>query len=291
MADSLEISVIIPTYKDWDRLQLCVNALGEQNLEPEKFEILVVNNEREHRVPSGFKTPPNLNFLHEPKSGSYAARNKAIKRSSGVVLAFTDSDCIPDKKWLKNACLAFKKDSVERLAGEIELFYKNPQKRTWAELYESVFAFNQKANVEIRKLSVTANFIVRKSLFTNVGLFDETQQSGEDWGWNRRATKQGISIDYDASVKVAHPARYKIAQLAQKMKRVASGIELQNSRYQRIIKIPRLFLNNFIRPSKEVFRQDLPLKDKLKVITLVFYLYLIYSFGYCKLLCGIKTKS
>ncbi len=291
MACTPQISVIIPTYKDWERLQLCVSALAKQELPADRFEILVVDNDSEHHPPKDFKAPANLIFLHEIKPGSYAARNKGIKHSRGTILAFTDSDCIPDKKWLKNAYLAFQDESVQRLAGKILLFYKNPHKKTLAELYESIFAFNQKENVEIRQVSVTANFFARKALFERVGEFDATQLSGEDWGWNRRATRKGISIIYDPVVCVNHPARHKMKQLTRKTKRVSRGMVLQQNRYQRLIKIPRLFLNNFIRPSKKVFKKDLPFIDQLQVTTVVFYLYLVYSFEYCKLLCGFQPQS
>lgn len=286
-----QISVIIPTHKEWERLQLCVDALAKQELSMDKFEILVVDNEQVHCLPKNFRAPSNLTFLHEKKSGSYAARNMGIKHAKGNILAFTDADCIPDQKWLKNALLAFRDKNIERLAGNIQLFYQNPLKKTWAELYESVFAFNQKENVELRQLSVTANFFARKTLFNRVGEFDETQQSGEDWGWNRRATACGIPIVYEHSVRVQHPARYKMKQLKRKTKRVAGGVVLHPNRYQRLIKIPRLFLNNFLRPSKQVLQKDLSFPDKGKVIIIVFYLYLIYSIEYCKLLWTHQTKS
>src|SRR5690606_33493940 len=98
-----KISVIIPTYHDWARLILCVEALKNQSFPQEDFEVLIVNNDPLDKVPAGFPIFPNFSIINEEKPGSYAARNSAIKIAKGEILAFTDSDCIPDKDWLQNA--------------------------------------------------------------------------------------------------------------------------------------------------------------------------------------------
>ena len=41
------VSVIIPTYHDWDRLKLCLKALEQQRYPTDRFEVLVVNNDPE----------------------------------------------------------------------------------------------------------------------------------------------------------------------------------------------------------------------------------------------------
>lgn len=291
MPNPVHFSVIIPTYKDWKRLQVCVNALIQQSLPIENFEILIVDNANQHVVPNTFRAPSNLKLLHEAKPGSYAARNTAIKQSKGKILAFTDSDCIPDKDWLKNALRTFKEKGCQRIGGKVLLFYKNPKKKTWAELYESVFAFNQRENVEIRKLSVTANFFVQKEIFISIGLFDDSKMSGEDWGWNRRVTNKGISIDYGPDIIVQHPARHKITELTQKVKRVAGGMKLSKNPFKRFTKFIRLFIDKFLKPCQQLWKENLTIIEKFKIIGVVFYLYIVYTIEYIKLLFGLKPKQ
>lgn len=291
MPNPIYFSVIIPTYKDWKRLQVCVNALMKQSLSVENFEILIVDNAKEHSIPKTFNIPSNLKILHEVKPGSYAARNKAVQQAKGEILAFTDSDCIPDKDWLENAWSTFKNKGSQRIGGKVQLFYKNPTRKTWAELYESVFAFNQKENVEKRKLSVTANFFVEKKIFTSIGFFDDSKMSGEDWGWNRRATNKGISIDYGSDIVVQHPARYKMTELTRKVKRVAGGMKVNRNPIKKCTKLIRLFLDKFIKPSQQVLKEKLTVIEKFKIIGVVVYLYLIYTLEYIKLLFGVKSKQ
>lgn len=291
MVKKIQISVIIPTYKDWSRLQLCLNALKMQSLDIHSFEIIVVNNDLNHQIPTTFKYPSNTIVLHEKKPGSYAARNTGIQTSQGEILAFTDSDCIPDKDWLKNALKVFENKKIQRVGGRIKLFYKDSKKRSPAELYESVFAFNQKENVKKRKLSVTANFFTRKDLFSSIGLFDSSKMSGEDWGWNRRATKLGIPIEYGSDIIVFHPARHKISELKAKTKRVASAISLNDTASKRLTYFSRILIDNLLKPLKRLFNEKLSLLKKFKIAILIFYLFVIHTLEYGKLLLGIIPKQ
>ena len=51
------ISIIIPTYKDWARLSLCLQALADQTYDSSLFEIIVVNNYTADKVPDGYFIP------------------------------------------------------------------------------------------------------------------------------------------------------------------------------------------------------------------------------------------
>lgn len=85
-------SVIIPTYRDVERLQKCISALKRQE-KFTNFEVIIVNNDS---TDLKIAVPDNrFRVIAEKKSGSYAARNAGIKAAKGKVFSFTDSDCIP----------------------------------------------------------------------------------------------------------------------------------------------------------------------------------------------------
>src|SRR5690606_5441110 len=216
---------IIPIYKDWDRLFVCLEALSRQTFSKEAFEVIVVNNEPTESVfdSSPFQSKLNLVFLHEDFPGSYAARNKGLKIAKGDIVGFTDSDCIPHDKWIENAVAYFNDDSNDRVAGKVKLFFENSKRKSAAELYESAFSFNQRRNVNKYGASITANFFTRRQFFDDVGFFDNRRKSGEDFGWNRRANNEGLSLIYADDVVVEHPARANLAGLADKKRRVLGG--------------------------------------------------------------------
>ncbi len=223
MAENLFVTVIIPTYNDWERLGKCINALAQQSYPADLFEIIVVNNNPNDAPPANFLIPGNCRIITEAKPGSYAARNTAIKLAKGDILAFTDSDCIPDKEWISNAVdFLGNNPQYARIGGRVALFFSS-KNLTNAELYDKVYAFRQHEVVRQRGTSVTANMITYKHVFDSVGLFDENLLSGGDFEWGKRANEAGFKIGYASNVIVNHPARASFKELIKKSKRVAGG--------------------------------------------------------------------
>jgi GT2 family glycosyltransferase len=217
------VSIIIPTYKDWARLSLCLQSLTNQTYDVNFFEIIVVNNYTSDKVPDNYFIPHNCKIVVESQPGSYVARNTGIKLSVGEIVGFTDSDCIPDHDWISNAVKAFELNrNFERIAGKIRLYYKS-DRLTNAELYETVYAFNQDIYVEQDGTGVTANMFSFKHVFEEVGMFREDLLSGGDYEWAIRARNADYKIQYSDNVIVSHPARHHLAELVKKAKRVGGG--------------------------------------------------------------------
>ncbi|MBL4674918.1 MAG: glycosyltransferase family 2 protein [Mucilaginibacter sp.] len=217
------VTIIIPTFKDWGRLSFCLNSLSKQSYPRDSFEIIVVNNYVGDTVPDTVEVPSNCRIITEEKPGSYAARNLGITQATGTILGFTDSDCIPDEDWIKNAVDAFEKNpGFDRIAGRIRLYFKS-EKLTKAELYEKIFAFNQDIYVEQDGSGVTANMFSYKHVFDEVGPFKDNLLSGGDYEWSVRARNAGHEIKYAEDVIVNHPARYHLNELIRKAKRVGGG--------------------------------------------------------------------
>jgi GT2 family glycosyltransferase len=221
------VSVIIPTYHDWDRLRLCLAALEAQSYPQDRFEVLVVNNDPSDPPPYEVDGG-NVRLLSEAKPGSYAARNRAIEEAKGEVFAFTDSDCIPDTDWLLNAVKIIK-SGADRVGGAVELFSDMPDRENFPTAFQRCTAFRQKRNVT-NGWAVTANMIARKQCFDEAGLFDSQMLSGGDQDWGRRAADASFAIEYAPEVKVNHPARASWEALFQKNRRVVGGAALLNKK-------------------------------------------------------------
>lgn len=215
----LQISVIIPTYKDDKRLQACIDALARQSLDKGLYEVIVVNNSRND---IDIQAPEiELKILQELTPGSYAARNRGLEIAKGEFIAFTDSDCIPDKEWLEKGLKSLMSCSVDRVSGNIMVFPRCPR-MTAVECYEAIFAFNQNDYVK-RGSAVTANLFVRRRVFETIGLFNSSLFSGGDNEWNFRATQAGFGIRYDETAIVHHPARHSWRELSRKIERTTGG--------------------------------------------------------------------
>jgi glycosyltransferase involved in cell wall biosynthesis len=216
---SIQFSIIIPVYNDWDRLKLCLEALSKQNINSLEFEIIIVNNNPEDTCPYDLSFP-NTILINEPKPGSYIARNAGIEFANGEIIAFTDSDCIPKPNWLENALEIFQNKDIHLIGGKVELF-KEYDGSDMAYIYEKNYAFKQHINVP-KGNGVTANLFVRKKVLNDLGGFDANMKSGGDWAFTQKCVKAGYNFIYSDLVSVLHPARKSVKQILKKQKRLVS---------------------------------------------------------------------
>jgi glycosyltransferase involved in cell wall biosynthesis len=217
-----EASVIIPTYDDWPVLQKCLDCLAQQSVSPDRFEVIVANNNASAEVPAFLQLPPNARVIHVAKPGSYAARNAAMRVVQADVLFFTDSDCQPDRTWIENGLAALAKvRPIDRIAGEVELF---PNGKTWTgpELYDRVHSLQQATYAE-KGWCATANLVTRRAAFDLVGPFSEDAFSGGDREWGSRAHALGSAITLSHATLIRHPARENFAVLANKARRLTGN--------------------------------------------------------------------
>lgn len=261
------VTIIVPIYKDWERLQLCLDALSKQDYPSNRVEVIVVNNEKEPEYPKDLILPSNCKIIHQSNPGSYAARNTGILSAKGEIIGFTDSDCIPEYDWITSAISVFDlNNDIYRVTGPVKLFI-SPHGSKLAWILESTSAFSQKYNVS-KGLSVTANLFIRKSCLEIIGGFNEKLFSGGDFEWNLRANKANLKIFYDESIVVHHPARGSILEIINMYKRTFGGRFRKN---QSLSKRLLLLISLLLPPlgSIEVWRVE---NRKARNILLSFFL-------------------
>jgi glycosyltransferase involved in cell wall biosynthesis len=218
------VSVVIPVFNDYDLLMKCLKALEHQKYPSDLYEVIVIDNGSDKKVEDIEGIFKNVIFDIELKKGSYAARNKGIRLAKGEIIAFTDSDCMPDKEWLERGvlCLLGIKN-CGLVGGRVDLYFKNPDNPTAVELYESVMTLQQKTNIEERSFGATANVFTYKRVLDKVGLFSESMKSGGDYEWGKRVGEAGYVLSYCDDARVSHPARHSLGQLYQRQTRLMGG--------------------------------------------------------------------
>lgn len=228
------VSVIIPTYREWDILPRCLFSIQNQTFPQEELEVIVVNNDPESLPPSTIQLPKNTRIIDQSSPGSYASRNLGVKASRGEILVFTDSDCVSDPNWIKNG-IKYLQNGADLVGGKME-FFKVQGGDELVFLYEKQFSFNQKRNVEVNRQSITANLFVKKEVFEKVGLFPENLFSGGDFEWTKKASQIGFNLVFGEDVLVKHPARKSIASLQKKKKRTSGGMYFKFFRDYSVLK-------------------------------------------------------
>ena len=245
------VSVIVPTYHDWERLKICIDALSKQTYSHEKYEVIIVNNDPDDSPPE-LSLPDNFRIISEGKPGSYAARNEGLKGNKAEILAFIDSDCIPDTEWILNGVNLIKNDnkSVHLVAGHIDVFSHNRKQPSNAELLDLAIAFPQKKYVENSSFGVTANLFVKSEVIDQLGNFNSKLKSGGDKEFCHRAVKQGLQIAYSKDAIVKHPARKTVREIFNKTKRMTGGrldkLETKKVQYHSFFRFSKPPLRGFL---------------------------------------------
>lgn len=219
-----EAAIIIPHYNDTARLERCLRALMPQ-LTPQ-IELIVVDNASTDSLDLLRAAFPGLRIVTEPRKGAACARNRGVAETTAPLLFFLDCDCVPDADWLASALRLAK--TADIIGGAVRVFDETAPPRNGAQAFEAVFAFDNRAYVEQKGFSVTANLLTRRGVFQAVG--DFIPGLSEDLDWCHRARAKGYRLAYAPELRVAHPSRGDWAALRKKWHRLTQEMFGVNGR-------------------------------------------------------------
>jgi glycosyltransferase involved in cell wall biosynthesis len=226
--ESVFVSVIVPVLNDSCLLKKCLFSLENQTYPKDFYEVIVVDNGSDENIKEVVNKFSQTFMIYENQRGSYKARNTGISIAKGQIIAFTDADCIPDSDWIeKGVGKLLDNSECGLVVGQIKFYYKNPDRPTAVEFYDSIIFLNQKKYVE-EKFGATANIFTWASLFQTVGLFNADLKSSGDREWGNRVNSYGYKIIYAEDACVYHPARGSLNQLYKKIIRLTRGSYVLN---------------------------------------------------------------
>jgi GT2 family glycosyltransferase len=204
MSSSVEIAVVIPTYRRPDLLRRCLEALLRQSLDAALFEVLVVDDGRSEDTRAVVEElaarpgAPRLHYLQpQGTRGPAAARNRGWRATLAPLVAFTDDDTVPDRRWLEEGRRALGR-KLAAVSGRVMvpvLGRPTDHARMTQGLETAEF--------------VTANAFVRRNALEKVGGFDERFTRA----WREDSDLQFMLLEHcgevgraDAAI-VVHPVR------------------------------------------------------------------------------------
>lgn len=196
------ISIVVAVYNGAATLRECLDSLLALEYPAEKFEIIVVNNASRDKTAAVLKDYlPNIKVFDEPKRGPAAARNCGIKQASGEIIVLTDVDCIVSPQWLK-ALVAPLEDPAVGIAGG-KILARRP--------YNYIEAFGEQIHDHESAITkykipyvITMNWAARKTLLSEIGLFDETFLRGSDSEFSMRLAQTDYRFAYAADAVIYH---------------------------------------------------------------------------------------
>jgi len=198
------VSVILPAYNSEKTIAKTLSALKNQNFHG-KYEIIVVDDgskDNTAEIAKKFK----VKVFTNPHRGPAYQRNFGAKKAKGDIIIFTDSDCIPDKNWLKEITQPFRDKDIVGVSGTYRTLNKNKIIARF-EGYEIEKRHERMARQKYIDFIGTFSAAYRKNIFLKFGGFDTSFPiaSGEDPELSFRIAKAGYKMVFNPKAFVYHP--------------------------------------------------------------------------------------
>lgn len=206
MPEPPTVTVVVPVRNGEGTIRTCLEALLAQDWPRDALELIVVDNRSTDRTGDVAAQFPVRLVEERDLQSSYAARNRGVAHSRGVLLAFTDADCVPDRGWVRALVSALEPAAVGIAAGPIEAW----RSERLVERYQAVRALraDRAFRHSVLPFAQTANAACPRVVFDAVGGFDAACRFGGDldfcWRVQRRT---GLRLAYEPAAVVRHRHR------------------------------------------------------------------------------------
>lgn len=221
-----EISVIVPAHNSAQSLPPLLRALQKQTLATDRYEVIIVDNGSSDRT-SDVARRQGVRVLRESFANRARARNRGAEVARSRLYAFTDADCVPDRRWLEALLRGAPKAPL--VAGDVKL--EVSERPNSVERYERLWRFGQESWVA-QGWAATANLLVHADAFGAVAGFDDTwRHIGEDVDFCFRARDAGYELDFCAEAVVHHEGDRRLRPLLERSYRHGYSV---NQAYYRL---------------------------------------------------------
>lgn len=209
---SVAVSVVVPARDAAATLGECLHALQSQSLARDDSEVIVVVDGRSHDETRGIATRPGVRVLAQSGRGAGGARNDGVLAATGELVAFTDADCIPSRRWLASLVEAAHRPS-SRLAGVLGVagptlgYHSETAAARFVDLTGGLQAQRHLAHPRY-PWAPTTNVVYRRDALLAVGGFDPRFVSYEGCDLHTRlARRVGGEFRFEPRAVVLHRHR------------------------------------------------------------------------------------
>jgi len=230
---TLSISVIVPVRNEAQFIERTLSQLVSQNHDPERFEILVIDGQSTDGTPDLVaefaKRCQNVRLYTNPRRLGSAARNIGIKNAKGDVVVIVDGHCELDDQYLSRLADAFNRSGADCIgrpqpmdvAGATLLQRAIAAARSsWLGHHPDSFIYScEEGFVPAESVAVA----YRRSVFEQVGCFDERFDACEDVELNHRIDRAGLRCFFTPEVAVRYAPRTTLCGLFRQLVRYGRG--------------------------------------------------------------------
>ncbi len=220
------ISVVVAAYNSKRTIGQCLASLLA--LDYPWYEVIVVDDGSTDGTPEICAAYESVRLIRLDRGGPSRARNVGIDLALGEIVAFTDSDCVVSRDWLREIEKGFVDDRVAGVGGnQVSPEGESEFGRMVQDFFRAIGFVTDYINLDstLRETrhNPSCNSAYRKSVLKEVGGFVEGQFPCEDLELDLKIRKLGYLLIYNPNAVVGHfrPGGY--AGFARMMRRYGSG--------------------------------------------------------------------
>jgi len=182
-----QYSVVVPAYNAEAFLADCLESLFSQTTPPS--EVICVDDGSSDATSEIARSYPAVTLIHQENQGCSSARNAALRVATSSVIAFCDADDV----WLPEKMTR----QLTDIEGSVAASYCATE-----EFVSGLSTMSGTRHPQTYCLPMTSCVVVRKAVFNQTGLFDESLRDTEFIEWWSRVLATGVSVSVSKEVLV-----------------------------------------------------------------------------------------
>lgn len=192
------VSVIIPAKNEAVNISTCLKSVFSVEYPQQNYEVIIVDN---GSTDATVEIAESLGaaVFEKPELKISALRNFGVEMARGDIIAFLDADCTVEKDWLEKAKVYFSSEDTVCFGSPPRI----PQQPTWVQKTWFLVREKKEQLMETPWLE-SMNMFVRRSVFQNIGGFDETLTTCEDVDLSYRLAEHGKIISDQRIIAIHH---------------------------------------------------------------------------------------
>lgn len=236
--NSVNLSIIIPTYNRPQELAGCLDSLTRLEYDRHGFEVIVVDDGSlvsPEPVMTPFHDGISLRLLRQKHVGPASARNAGASQARGRFLAFTDDDCRPARNWLNKLGQQLHTNPISMVGGRVVNAVSENIYSSASHLILDIVYAHYNVNGIDPHFFASNNMALATDVFLLVGGFDTSYRlaGGEDREFCDRWRGIGYPMVFEPEAVVRHTHRLNLRTFWKQHRAYGCGAFLFNRSHAR----------------------------------------------------------
>ena len=229
MSGAIAVSVIIPSFQSAGTIEKCLaGVLAQAASRP--YEVIVADSGPDGTATLIARRFPAVRVLKSAvRLDPAQARNWGVSESRGAILAFIDSDCVPERDWLARLCAVLEGGTYDAVGGAIDNV-EGATAASWAGYFCEFREFLPGGAACDRTYLTPGNTAYRRDTFEKAGGFPAGYYPLEDQVFYERLRAVNARIRFDPGIVVRHHHRSNVGAFLAHQRKIGASNALVATR-------------------------------------------------------------